>query len=629
MQHDSPGPDSGSPIPWVFEQSPHAMAVCSGEDLTVVECNATARRWLGLEDPIGVSAPDALPERYRRDVRRRLQQVLDSGVAFTTRDQPVALPRGSGDGQVLLDVVLRPWGEPGEPVRGVVVFASDVTHLLQGSAPQPAPVETEAGGLLAVMHDALLPASLPLLPRLSLAASYVLAPTELAAGGDWFDALPLPDGRYALMVGDVVGHGADGAALMSQLQAVARERLLSGAAPEAMVHSLDRYAAHQPEASGATLCVAVLEPETGELSYLTAGHPPPLVVDREGGFRYLAPSAGGPLGTTSEHHMSGTRLADDELLVLYSDGLVQQQHTRVSGDTIDLARAAGSLLAEADGSGTPDVDRVASGVMGRLVDRVEVEDDATVLVAARVTPPVVLRVALPADDDAVEAAVQRLADWLLRLGARALDRMAVTQACEEALLNVVEHAYAADDRGELRLRAELGRTGHVDLEVSDDGTWRDDDRPEVGWGLVLAGGMVDRMRVTRTDHGTTVDLRHRLTRPVSLLAAECSAPPVPAEAAISARPGRVEASGPLDRGAAARFRMALLTASRAGIVPVTVDLTAATIVTGAAVRELYAAAERGAAHGAPLTVVANPGCPAQHVLELVAMPYLRGEGPAA
>lgn len=629
MQHEHPGPDSGSSIPWVFEQSPHAMAVCSGEDLTVVECNATARRWLGHDDPIGLAAPDALPERYRSDVRRRLRQVLDTGVAFTTRHQPVVLPRASRDGQVCLDVVLSPWGDPGEPVRGVVVFATDVTHLLQGSVPQAPPLETEPTGLLAVMHDALLPASLPLLPHLALAASYVLAPSELTAGGDWFDAVPLPDGRYALMVGDVVGHGADGAALMSQLQAVARERLLSGAAPEAMVQSLDRYASHQPEASGATLCVAVLEPETGELSYLTAGHPPPLVVDRQGGFRYLTPSAGGPLGTTPAHRMSGAQLADDELLVLYSDGLVQQQGTQASGETIDLARAAGSMLAEPDGSGTLDVDRVATGVMDRLVDRVDVEDDATVLVAARVAPPGALRVALPADDDAVEDAGRQLADWLLQLGARPLDRMAVTQACEEALLNVVEHAYGPEDRGELRLQAELGRTGHVDVVVADDGTWRDDDRPEVGWGLVLAGGMVDRMRVTRTDHGTSVDLRHRLTRPVALMAAECSAPPAPAEATIRARPGRVEASGPLDRGAAARFRMALLTASRAGILPFTVDLSDATIMTGAAVRELYAAAERGSAHGAPMTVVANPGCPAQHVLELVAMPYLGDEGPAA
>jgi anti-anti-sigma regulatory factor len=151
----------------------------------------------------------------------------------------------------------------------------------------------------------------------------------------------------------------------------------------------------------------------------------------------------------------------------------------------------------------------------------------------------------------------------------------------------------------------------------------------MGWGLVLAGGLVDRMRLRRTPAGTVVDLRHRLSRSVSLAAARAAMPLVEAPPKMRTRSGRVEVSGRLDRRAASRFRMALLGAAQAGLVPVVVDLSEVTVLTGVAVRELVGAVERGEAHGAPVTLVAAPGTPAQHVLELVAMPYLTREEAAS
>lgn len=68
-----------------------------------------------------------------------------------------------------------------------------------------------------------------MLPCTRLAAHYLVAGTELAAGGDWFDAVPLPDDRLALLIGDVVGHGAAAAAAMGQLRAIAVQALRDGA----------------------------------------------------------------------------------------------------------------------------------------------------------------------------------------------------------------------------------------------------------------------------------------------------------------------------------------------------------------------------------------------------------------
>src|SRR5204862_607610 len=75
-------------------------------------------------------------------------------------------------------------------------------------------------GIVAELQEALLPTALPVLPRARIAARYLVAGQEQAAGGDWFDAIPLDGGAVALVVGDVVGHGLAASAAMGQLRAV-------------------------------------------------------------------------------------------------------------------------------------------------------------------------------------------------------------------------------------------------------------------------------------------------------------------------------------------------------------------------------------------------------------------------
>ena len=78
---------------------------------------------------------------------------------------------------------------------------------------------------LAVLQAALLPAGVPILPRVAVGARYLLAEVDTAAGGDWYDAVVLSDGSVGLVVGDVVGHGIAASATMGQLRAVARHLL--------------------------------------------------------------------------------------------------------------------------------------------------------------------------------------------------------------------------------------------------------------------------------------------------------------------------------------------------------------------------------------------------------------------
>ena len=198
--------------------------------------------------------------------------------------------------------------------------------------------EPATSSLVGMVQDALLPADLPVVPCLDVAGRYLLAP-DSAAGGDWFDAVVRPDGRVALVTGDVVGHGIGASAVMGQLRAVLHEHLITDQPLTAALSALDRYARVQPESRAATVCVAEIDPRTGLVDYCTAGHPPPLVVTATGHTRFLVPTGAGPLATDAGLATRHDRLEPADLLLLYSDGLLHRPGTTATRSTVELSSA--------------------------------------------------------------------------------------------------------------------------------------------------------------------------------------------------------------------------------------------------------------------------------------------------
>jgi len=165
---------------------------------------------------------------------------------------------------------------------------------------------------------------LPVLPYADVAAHYQPADAELAAGGDWYDSTPLPDGRLALVVGDVVGHGPTAAAAMAQLRAVGNHLLHAGADPVSVLAQLDAAAARGGPTRATSVLLAVLEP-TGRLSWASHGHPGPLVVSAAGRPRYLPTDPAAPLGVGGPAAgWQSTRLEPGDVVLLFTDGLVEQ-----------------------------------------------------------------------------------------------------------------------------------------------------------------------------------------------------------------------------------------------------------------------------------------------------------------
>ncbi|WP_308122517.1 SpoIIE family protein phosphatase [Streptomyces sp. WAC04114] len=194
-------------------------------------------------------------------------------------------------------------------------------------------------------------APLPQPGRLQLAARYQPAPAGSQVGGDWYDAFERKDGTLALVIGDVVGHDLTAAAGMAQLHGILRSLAWDHSGPPgAVVDRLDDAMPAITTVPMATLVLALLQgdPHTGPwtLRWTSAGHPPPLLLTRDGQAKYLEAGQGlllgAPPGTGGSRPSAAQSLPPGSTLLLYTDGLIE-----IPGSDLDtgLARLRRHALA--------------------------------------------------------------------------------------------------------------------------------------------------------------------------------------------------------------------------------------------------------------------------------------------
>lgn len=206
----------------------------------------------------------------------------------------------------------------------------------------------------------------------TVAARYLPKTSSLAVGGDWYDVLDLGEGRRALIVGDCVGHGLEAATAMGALRNVSRALLVEGRGPAAVIKSLDRFATTMPAAFCATVVCAVVDLAAQTITYSNAGHPPPLLVRGEE-VSWLTEALAAPLGV-GDRTWTEARIdvRPDDLLVLYTDGLIERP-----GEVIDrgLMRLADCARACSGAS----VQSIADILISQLVDE-NTRDDVALVV---------------------------------------------------------------------------------------------------------------------------------------------------------------------------------------------------------------------------------------------------------
>src|SRR5580692_6759571 len=617
----------------------------TGPDHRVVAMNAACRAFLGRSDVIGLPIREALPDIAGQQLYEFLDRAYASGEPQTGREWRAQLEIGSEIREVYADFTIVPWRAADGTINGLLVAAADATERVrQRQAAQEKTADAErryraARDVVAELQEALLPTTLPVLPRASIAADYLVAGQEQAAGGDWFDAIPLGDGRIALVVGDVVGHGVAASAAMGQLRAVLSELLTAEPDLTQVLERTTAFAARNAALRAATLAVVVLDQTEGTLRYATCGHPPPLIVGADGATRFLDGSRSGPLGTGSAPVLVTATLDSGELLLLYTDGLIERPDRTIHEGMAELARVAAEAAANrtlSAGAARSAAERVCQLTV-ELLTRTGYADDVTTL-AAQVTEPVPgIRLELPAERPSLTVARQALGEWLDRLDATQDDRADLRLALVEVVTNAIEHAYSGGEPGTIEMTAELDDDGIMACRITDHGTWRQPDptQGDRGHGLMVAGQVVDTLTVSHrptpdgtvegTDEGTVVTLRHRLRRPAILgtdhRSAQAAAyplePPFAVETTFDGERGLALVSGPVDITTADLLGRRLLSASRGGTVSLLADLTGVTHLASAGVRTLYQVRNLLATHNQELTLVAAAKSSARMVLDLV------------
>ena len=166
----------------------------------------------------------------------------------------------------------------------------------------------------------------------------------LESGGDWFDAVPLGDGRLGIVVGNVLGRGAEAAATMTDLRAAVRAYVVvEGRSPARLVGHVDRLAGATGLGHRARLLYLTLDPASGEVRFTNAGSCPPLLLggDPPAG-RFVDAARSAPVGESSgvERPEGTLRLGHDSTLFLFTDGLVESRGHSRAGALERLRRAA-------------------------------------------------------------------------------------------------------------------------------------------------------------------------------------------------------------------------------------------------------------------------------------------------
>jgi anti-sigma regulatory factor (Ser/Thr protein kinase) len=349
------------------------------------------------------------------------------------------------------------------------------------------------------LQRALLPDRLPQAPHQHLDAAYLPGAEEAIVGGDWYDAFTLPDGRIALSIGDVAGHGLRAAIVMGEVRQAFRAAALNPKSPSLVLERANTIVNMRANPVMVTAIFGILDPTTSTFTYASAGHPPPILALACGTVQRL-PTEGIPLGISDSIDARDWTftMPPGSLIALYTDGLIEYSRDVIEGEE----RLLDALRAEVlDGSPTP-----ARSLVRRIFATTKNTDDvaALVVVAEDVVSP-----NFSFDFTAIPIAVPLVRRSLQRYASRLkLDddqTFALITSVGEAMANAVEHAYP-DSPGIVRLRI-ANDDCTLTISVEDDGRWKPaQKRDERGRGLPLMRALMNGVEIRTHQSMTSVRL---------------------------------------------------------------------------------------------------------------------------
>ncbi|MCF1594893.1 ATP-binding SpoIIE family protein phosphatase [Streptomyces muensis] len=348
------------------------------------------------------------------------------------------------------------------------------------------------------LQDSMLPHIPPRMAGCDINTRYLPGTLLGRVGGDWFDSVKLPGARTALVVGDVMGHGLNSAAMMGQLRTAVQTMAALDLPPARLLRNLDDLAQRLGDTYLATCLYAVYDPIAGELHIANAGHIPPVLVRADGGHSELLDlPTGAPIGVGGvPFEAVRVRVEPGDRIVMCTDGLVE-----VRGEDIGVGLAT---LCESAAHPAASMDDACDTIIRSLNTRGGRKDDVALLMARLngIAPQDVAewRLALdPVEVGRARAVVrEQLHDW-------GLDRLA--DSAELMVSELVTNALGHSRSRPVELRLVRGDT--LLCEVDDD----DHDLPtllnagpadESGRGLRVVSVLAREWGTSRTSTGKAV-----------------------------------------------------------------------------------------------------------------------------
>ena len=371
-------------------------------DLVIRYVNPACLRTAGRteDELVGKYFFDALPENpgihdeAERNLKASLLRLLDTGEPETVVLERYDLPRPDqpdGFEERWWSVIHTPISGPDGKVKWIIQQVEDVTAFVHSPRTRQCSEELteQAKGTAAELYarareldrlnqelrqahareqqvavtlqEAML--SVPDLDRHSnIAVRYLSATASLNVCGDWYDVVDLPPDRYAVAVGDVVGHGLSAAAVMGMLRSALSAVIRANPSPAQALEILGLYARSVDGATAATAVKVLIDTRSKLIIYSNAGHPPPVLLHSDGTCELLDKATDPPLGAR-EHHVprpqAGVGYAQGDTLVLYTDGLIERRD-----EDIDTGIERLSTALAQDQALSPDL--LADALLARL-----------------------------------------------------------------------------------------------------------------------------------------------------------------------------------------------------------------------------------------------------------------------
>ena len=409
--------------------------------------------------------------------------------------------------------------DSGTPVGRIDVY-TDVSESVARAAEVERLYE-EARKTAESYQRGLLPSGVPSLARLNLVAHYIAAAGRRAVCGDFYDFVPLDEGRQAVVLGDVCGVGPpaanDAALTRYSLRSFATEE----SDPAALLDRLNLHLVSQtsPERF-VRLLLGVLDPERGRLEYASAGHVPPVIYRaRTRKVEWLS-ERGTVLGVDARAAYEAERveLEAGDMLVLYTDGV-----TEAARGGRPFGQGKFSDLVEQYGVGTPgELVQAIRRAVEAWVDG-DLRDDLALLVC-QVVPETTVgeparELVVPNEPARISDVRSFVASFLADLRAPVESSQEMLLAVGEAVANACRHGRKPEGRSEIRVRCSADDE-IVSVTVSDEGPGFDpssvqrDELPDRfasgGRGLFLMSQLVDSVAFESSSDGTTVTLARRM-----------------------------------------------------------------------------------------------------------------------